>query len=405
VLDDLGAGTLSDALSGIQWVIFHAKEYNIKVLNISLAANSPESWLTDPLCIAVRSASAAGITVVVAAGNYGQNSLGQETYGAIGSPGIDPSVITVGAVNFKGTLARSDDSVNLLQLARADAGLDGSIRTASAASTTCSSPTSSHRATSSSPRRRRRRRARARTWNALATSYYGTLVAPLAIAPVYGETQMMLSGTSISAPAVAGTVGAHARGDAGTDAAGDQGDPAVHRAAAAEREPAAAGRGPPERRRRHPARQGIEARSRQKIAAGEYAIGAAINADRAADAGVDGQRADVQLVANRLRRRQPRRQRRGVVHPVPGDLGSAPDVGRRRRAQAPGRLLVGQRHRRQHLSPIVHRQRRVQPGPADARRWSAPTRWPGSPRGSAGRARSSPCRRCRAGSSAAAAWC
>src|SRR6185369_11784548 len=53
VLDDLGAGTLSDALNGIQWVIFHAREYNIKVLNISLAANSPESWLTDPLCVAV----------------------------------------------------------------------------------------------------------------------------------------------------------------------------------------------------------------------------------------------------------------------------------------------------------------------------------------------------------------
>src|SRR6185436_16709285 len=46
-------------------------------------------------------------------GNDGLNALGQESYGSIGSPGIDPSVITVGAVNFKGTLARSDDSVNL----------------------------------------------------------------------------------------------------------------------------------------------------------------------------------------------------------------------------------------------------------------------------------------------------
>jgi hypothetical protein len=60
VLDDSGAGTLSDALQGIQWVIYHAREYNIKVLNISLAASSPETWLTDPLCVAVRSATAAG---------------------------------------------------------------------------------------------------------------------------------------------------------------------------------------------------------------------------------------------------------------------------------------------------------------------------------------------------------
>jgi subtilisin family serine protease len=204
VLDDLGAGTLSDALQGIQWVIYHAKEYNIKVLNISLAANSPESWLTDPLCVAVRSAAAAGITVVVAAGNYGQNALGQESYGAIGSPGIDPSVITVGAVNFKGTLARSDDSVNLFSsrgptrasmldangvrridnLLKPDLVAPGNKLVAAAATT----------AVSASP-----------TWNGLASSYYGIVVAPLGITAVYGETQMMLSGTSISAPAVAGT--------------------------------------------------------------------------------------------------------------------------------------------------------------------------------------------------------
>ena len=69
VLGDNGQGTLSTAIEGIQWVIYHAKEYNIRVLNVSLAANSTQSWQTDPLCIAVRSATAAGITVVVAAGN------------------------------------------------------------------------------------------------------------------------------------------------------------------------------------------------------------------------------------------------------------------------------------------------------------------------------------------------
>ena len=112
VLNDLGYGSLSDALEGIQWVIYHAKEYNIRVLNVSLAANSTESWQTDPLCVAVRSASAAGITVVVAAGNFGKTLLGQETYGRISAPGNDPSVITVGAANLRGTLARSDDSVD-----------------------------------------------------------------------------------------------------------------------------------------------------------------------------------------------------------------------------------------------------------------------------------------------------
>ena len=155
MLDDSGAGTLSDALQGIQWVIYHAKEYNIKVLNVSLAASSPETWLTDPLCVAVRSATAAGITVVVAAGNFGRNALGQEIYGAIGSPGIDPSVITVGAVNFKGTLTRSDDSVNLFSSRGPTRGVADRRATACAGSTTCSSRTWSRPATSSSPPRRR----------------------------------------------------------------------------------------------------------------------------------------------------------------------------------------------------------------------------------------------------------
>ena len=46
--------------------------------------------------MAVRSAAAAGITVVVAAGNFGKNGT-NEVYGTIGAPGNDPSVITVGS--------------------------------------------------------------------------------------------------------------------------------------------------------------------------------------------------------------------------------------------------------------------------------------------------------------------
>ena len=70
VLDGTGVGEIGDVLAGIDWVIYHSKEYGIRVLNMSLAADSTESFRTDPLCRAVRSAAAAGITVVVAAG-YG----------------------------------------------------------------------------------------------------------------------------------------------------------------------------------------------------------------------------------------------------------------------------------------------------------------------------------------------
>ena len=56
--------------------------------------------------------AAAGITVVVAAGNFGKDAGGAERYGTISSPGHDPSVITVGSANTKGTDGRGDDVVN-----------------------------------------------------------------------------------------------------------------------------------------------------------------------------------------------------------------------------------------------------------------------------------------------------
>ena len=112
VLDEQGFGQLSDVLAGIDWVIFHARQYNIRVMNLSLAADSTDSVLNDPLARAVRSATAAGITVVVAAGNFGQSADGAEVYGSIGSPGNEPSAITVGSSHMHATLARGDDSVN-----------------------------------------------------------------------------------------------------------------------------------------------------------------------------------------------------------------------------------------------------------------------------------------------------
>lgn len=111
VLNESGLGEVADALAGLDWVLYHAKEYNIRVVNISFAADSTTSYLLDPLCRAVRNTVAAGVTVVVAAGNFGLLS-GQETYGTISSPGDEPSAITVGSVNPHDTAARLDDTLN-----------------------------------------------------------------------------------------------------------------------------------------------------------------------------------------------------------------------------------------------------------------------------------------------------
>ncbi|OYU99199.1 MAG: hypothetical protein CFE45_13785, partial [Burkholderiales bacterium PBB5] len=96
VLGSDGSGTVADVLAGLDWVLYNATKYNIRVVNLSIASSSTESWVTDPLARAARVVTAAGITVVAAAGNFGQLS-GATTYGTIGSPGHDPSVITVGS--------------------------------------------------------------------------------------------------------------------------------------------------------------------------------------------------------------------------------------------------------------------------------------------------------------------
>ncbi|EHR70889.1 subtilisin-like serine protease [Burkholderiales bacterium JOSHI_001] len=203
VLNGIGVGTVSDALEGIAWVIYHAKEYNIRVINMSLAAASTESWRTDPLCVAVRSAAAAGITVVVAAGNFGVNLQLKEVYGAVSAPANDPTVITVGATNFKGTNARSDDVVTQFSSrgptrgAYVDAGgvrrVDNLIKPDLVAPGNRVYGAAATQANILNP-----------TWNLLAASFYSTLVTPLAATQNYGETRMMMSGTSIAAPAVAG---------------------------------------------------------------------------------------------------------------------------------------------------------------------------------------------------------
>jgi subtilisin family serine protease len=96
VLDDKSFGQLSDVLAGIDWVLYDAKFKNIRVMNLSLGGDSTESYQTDPLARAVRSAVAQGVVVVVAGGNYGANAAGKEAFGTISSPGHEPSVITVG---------------------------------------------------------------------------------------------------------------------------------------------------------------------------------------------------------------------------------------------------------------------------------------------------------------------
>ena len=103
VLDGAGTGLSSNVIAALDWCVTNKATYNIRVINMSLGTPAKDSYKTDPLCLAARRAYNAGIVVVVAAGNRGKNALGQKIYGGIDSPGIEPSVITVGATNSFGT--------------------------------------------------------------------------------------------------------------------------------------------------------------------------------------------------------------------------------------------------------------------------------------------------------------
>jgi serine protease AprX len=111
VLNSQGRGSTSHAIAGIDWCITNKAAYNIRVINLSFGAVAVDSYVNDPLCRAVRRAVNAGIVVCVAAGNLGKDTAGRKVLGAIHSPGIEPSAITVGAANTFGTNSRADDQV------------------------------------------------------------------------------------------------------------------------------------------------------------------------------------------------------------------------------------------------------------------------------------------------------
>src|SRR5207237_2623501 len=71
VMDDSGVGLTSDIINACQWILDHKAQYNIKVANFSLHSSITAPFTIDPLDRAVEKLWFSGITVVVAAGNYG----------------------------------------------------------------------------------------------------------------------------------------------------------------------------------------------------------------------------------------------------------------------------------------------------------------------------------------------
>jgi serine protease AprX len=101
-----GSTSLSRVLAGLQAVAdAAADDPSVKVVSLALSTGSPLPPSGDPLARALDRLWALGLTVVVAAGNDGPDA------GTVTSPGADPTLITVGALDEHGTAARGDDTV------------------------------------------------------------------------------------------------------------------------------------------------------------------------------------------------------------------------------------------------------------------------------------------------------
>jgi len=114
VADSRGRTTLSQVLAGMDWVAAHARA--IQVVNVALSVQRPTApaYGADPLTAAVEHVRAAGVVVVVAAGNSSKG---------VGDPGMDPQSLTVGAADVTSSpirVARFSGRGNVLGVAKPD---------------------------------------------------------------------------------------------------------------------------------------------------------------------------------------------------------------------------------------------------------------------------------------------
>ena len=87
---------------GLEWVLDHAEEHQIRLVNISAGGDFEESYLTNPLSQTVEQCARAGITVVCAVGN-----AGHVPGHSVLPPASAPSCIAVGGLDDQNSLDRA----------------------------------------------------------------------------------------------------------------------------------------------------------------------------------------------------------------------------------------------------------------------------------------------------------
>jgi serine protease AprX len=95
-----------DIRRGLDWVYEHREKYNIRIVNVSCGGDYEESYLTDPLSQSAERLVKAGVVVVTAIGNAGND----EKHPVL-PPASAPSVISVGGFDDKNTLDPNDNGM------------------------------------------------------------------------------------------------------------------------------------------------------------------------------------------------------------------------------------------------------------------------------------------------------
>lgn len=92
ILNQKGEGNIEDVLSGIRWLLAHYRQYNIRIVNISVGSSRGRHFdENSPLVRGVEALWEEGLVVLTAAGNHGPSPH------SIGAPGNSRKIITVGA--------------------------------------------------------------------------------------------------------------------------------------------------------------------------------------------------------------------------------------------------------------------------------------------------------------------
>lgn len=106
VLDKDGGGSVSQVISGVDWVVRNRHRFRVNIINLSLGGATEKGYMDDPMSHVVEEAWKRGLVVCAAAGNNGPDFV------TINTPGIAPSVITVGNMDDRNTASRHDDQLD-----------------------------------------------------------------------------------------------------------------------------------------------------------------------------------------------------------------------------------------------------------------------------------------------------